>query len=150
MPITYVTGDAADPEERPVLILHIVNNKGGWGAGFTASLSARWPKAESSYRTTWYRTNFGRCVFAVVDRDVFVGHLFAQNGYKSRLNPHPLNLTALGTALERVAEFMQVCLDMEIVMPRIGCGLAGGTWEEVEPLVQKHLAPFTAKVYDLR
>jgi len=35
-------------------------------------------------------------------------------------------------------------------MPRIGCGLAGGTWEEVEPLVQEHLAvDFNVTVYDL-
>jgi hypothetical protein len=24
-------------------------------------------------------------------------------------------------------------------MPRIGCGLAGGKWSEVEPLIEEHL-----------
>jgi hypothetical protein len=36
-------------------------------------------------------------------------------------------------------------------MPRIGCGLAGGTWEEVEPLVDAELLKrgFTVTVYDM-
>jgi len=36
-------------------------------------------------------------------------------------------------------------------MPRIGCGLAGGKWEQIEPLIERHLAAAGAEVvvYDL-
>jgi hypothetical protein len=36
-------------------------------------------------------------------------------------------------------------------MPRIGCGLAGGRWEEVEPLVIAQLTDYgvPVRVYDL-
>ena len=34
-------------------------------------------------------------------------------------------------------------------MPRIGCGLAGGTWKEVEPIVQAALDGLPVVVYDL-
>jgi len=27
-----------------------------------------------------------------------------------------------------------------IHMPRIGCGLAGGNWDQIEPLLEEHLA----------
>jgi hypothetical protein len=34
-------------------------------------------------------------------------------------------------------------------MPRIGCGLAGGTWEEVEPVVERTCGDLEVHVYDL-
>jgi hypothetical protein len=35
-------------------------------------------------------------------------------------------------------------------MPRIGCGLAGGEWSKVEPLIEEHLcgAGLAVTVYD--
>ena len=38
-----------------------------------------------------------------------------------------------------------------IHMPRIGCGLAGGNWDQIEPLLEEHLAMagFDVRVYDL-
>jgi hypothetical protein len=36
-------------------------------------------------------------------------------------------------------------------MPRIGCGLAGGTWDRIEPLIHERLlsAGLHVTVYDL-
>jgi hypothetical protein len=36
-------------------------------------------------------------------------------------------------------------------MPRIGCGRAGGNWDQIEPLLHEHLAiaGFDVCVYDL-
>ena len=36
-------------------------------------------------------------------------------------------------------------------MPRIGCGLAGGSWGQIEPLLEEHLAGagFDVRVYHL-
>ena len=49
--INYVLGDATQPEgPRPLIIAHIVNDRGGWGAGFSGALSRRWPMAEQRYR----------------------------------------------------------------------------------------------------
>jgi hypothetical protein len=38
-----------------------------------------------------------------------------------------------------------------IHMPRIGCGLAGGTWDQIEPFLEEHLVStgFDVRVYDL-
>jgi hypothetical protein len=37
-------------------------------------------------------------------------------------------------------------------MPRIGCGLAGGKWEEIEPIIDEELISIgvVVTVYDLR
>jgi O-acetyl-ADP-ribose deacetylase (regulator of RNase III) len=53
--------------------------------------------------------------------------------------------------LRRVAEFAQAKA-ASIHMPRIGCGLAGGTWDEVGRLVQEELADkeIEVHVYDFQ
>ena len=41
-------------------------------------------------------------------------------------------------------------LNASVHMPRIGCGLAGGDWSKVVPLIEKHLiaAGAAVTVYD--
>lgn len=53
--------------------------------------------------------------------------------------------TALGLLAARVAE-----LDASVHMPRIGCGLAGGKWPRVEPLITERLVRrgIAVTVYD--
>jgi O-acetyl-ADP-ribose deacetylase (regulator of RNase III) len=48
--------------------------------------------------------------------------------------------------LRRVAAFAQAKA-ASIHMPRIGCGLAGGTWDEVRQLVQEELADQEIEVH---
>jgi hypothetical protein len=38
---------------------------------------------------------------------------------------------------------------VEIVMPRIGTGLAGGRWPDIEPLITDTLQGVPVTVYDL-
>ena len=42
-------------------------------------------------------------------------------------------------------------LEASVHMPRIGCGLAGGNWDQIEPLLEEHLAMagFDVRMYDL-
>lgn len=39
-------------------------------------------------------------------------------------------------------------LNASVHMPRIGCGLGGGTWEEVEPIIVRTLTDTQVHVYD--
>ncbi len=51
MPINYSTGDATAPDgEGPKIIVHVCNDKGGWGKGFVVAVSKRWPEPEAQYR----------------------------------------------------------------------------------------------------
>jgi hypothetical protein len=53
--------------------------------------------------------------------------------------------TALSLVAARAAE-----LKASVHMPRIGCGLAGGRWERVEPLIEARLvhSGIPVTVYD--
>lgn len=146
--ITYRTGNAAEPVERPAIIAHVVNDIGAWGAGFTRSLGF-YRRAEESYRAWVREPTFGRGLILTVrvSRDLYVAHLAAQRGVRGRGNLVPLDLDALDACLAALAR--NVPLGASVHMPRIGCGLAGGRWEQVGPMVERHLGALPVFVYDL-
>jgi hypothetical protein len=67
----------------------------------------------------------------------------------SSANPVAIRYDALALCRRRLA--CRIDPDTVVHMPRIGCGLAGGRWDQVEPLIDQHLAGagFDVRVYDL-
>ncbi|WP_344663116.1 Appr-1-p processing protein [Catenulispora subtropica] len=155
--IEHAMGDATRPQgSGPRLIAHVCNDAGGWGRGFVLALSKRWPEPEAAFRA-WYRDRadsgfaLGAVQFVPVGEDIVVANMVGQHGY----GPHPeddppVRYAAIASALAAVGEKARE-LSASVHMPRIGCGLAGGRWERIEPLIVEHLVrrdvPVT--VYDL-
>lgn len=145
--INYVVGDATDPQtDQPWIIAHICNDMGGWGSGFVLPLARRYPKAESSYRT-WYRRKtttirppfeLGQVQFVVVDDQRIIANMIGQHGIHVRGGKVPIDYGAVSKALVRVSAYAR-SMGAEVHMPRIGCGLAGGKWEKIEPIIQATL-----------
>ena len=174
MPIRYRKGDATRPSSLdvgPRIIIHIVNTQGGWGRGFVVALSKRWSEPEASYRR-WHRAGVeGKTAFelgqiqVVPVRDewespLFVINMIAQEGYGPKNqdlhqdgvvnSKPPIRYDALDECLGRVAAHIGVDQGgCSVHLPKIGCGLGGGKWEEVEPLIQKNLPTTPVYVYDL-
>ncbi|MFG2478651.1 macro domain-containing protein [Streptomyces fagopyri] len=153
--ITYVRGDATVPSVRGVkLIAHVCNDIGGWGRGFVLALSRRRPEPEKAYRA-WHRDRahndfgLGAARFVQVERHLWVANLIGQRGIRTGSKGVPVRYEAIDTALGRLAD-RAVELDASVHMPRIGCGLAGGTWSRVEPLVTGRLVArgIAVTVYD--
>jgi hypothetical protein len=162
--LTYVQGDAiagavtansrSSPHEWHALA-HGCNDVGAWGAGFTAALDKRDPTIGYAFR------KFGPRQLGAVSIDwldwgtgVTVANLITQHGVGVRPgHPIPFRYHALGVALRHLAT--AACRGYApaavVHMPRIGCGLAGATWEQVEPFVREHLvdAGLSVVVYDL-
>ncbi|MEV7182795.1 macro domain-containing protein [Kitasatospora sp. NPDC093102] len=155
--ITYVRGDATAPQGKGVkVIAHICNDLGGWGKGFVLALSRRWPEPEAAYRR-WHRERakndfgLGAVQLVPVGPYVWVANLVGQHGIRTgRSSGVPVRYEAIDTGLASLGEDA-LRLGASVHMPRIGCGLAGGRWERVEPLVTARLTargvPVT--VYDL-
>jgi hypothetical protein len=83
-----------------------------------------------------------------------VANLLAQDGVRSPGNPRPIRYGPLATSLETLGLLITVGAPSQgtsVHMPRIGCGLAGGSWDKVEPLIQRHLVDRGIRVfvYDL-
>lgn len=152
--IQYLRGDATKPCTGNGIIAHVCNNAGGWGAGFVLAVSKRWKHPEESYRR-WAREKFcpnsgafelGHTQIVPVTPDIWVANMIAQDGY-GHIGRIPLQYDALEKCLGLVAD---EALDMKLSvhMPRIGCGLAGGTWDKVGPIVEKTLEGVDVYVYD--
>ena len=154
-PITYLKGDATSPQAKGTkLIVHICNDLGGWGKGFVLAISKRWPEPEKKYRT-WHRerakNNFslGAVQIVQVQSDIWVANMVGQRGMKTGSNGPPVRYDAIQKCLSQVAQKAQE-LNASVHMPRIGCGLAGGKWEKVEPLILQELSAqgISVHVYD--
>ncbi|MGQ5574919.1 macro domain-containing protein [Streptomyces sp. ECR3.8] len=142
--IRYVRGDATVPSVKGVkVIAHVCNDIGGWGKGFVLALSRRRPEPEAAYRA-WHRdraaNDFGLGAVQLVqaERYVWVANMIGQRGVRTGSKGVPVRYEAIDTALDRLAGHV-LELGASVHMPRIGCGLAGGRWSRVEPLVQERL-----------
>lgn len=161
--INYLVGDACEPQgEGPKIIAHVCNDIGGWGRGFVLSLSRKWPQPERVYRR-WYRyqenmvidpelsaqtigipLKLGEVVFVYVHdakdptQSTHVANMIGQHGVMVQDGIPPIRYDALERCLEHVATVAQR-LNASVHMPRIGCGLAGGKWTEIEPIIDRAL-----------
>ncbi|TQE26621.1 macro domain-containing protein [Streptomyces ipomoeae] len=153
--ITYVRGDATVPLGKGVkIIAHVSNDSGGWGKGFVLALSRRWPEPEAAYRA-WHRDRahndfgLGAAQFVQVGPYTWVANLIGQRGTRTGSKGVPVRYEAIDTALGLLADKV-LELEASVHMPRIGCGLAGGKWSRVEPLITDRLIQrgISVTVYD--
>lgn len=148
--INYAKGDATAPRVNKI-ICHICNDLGAWGAGFVLALSKRWEEPEAAYRQWSSEDDFklGAVQFVQVEENIWVANMIGQHGLISANNKTPIRYKEVEKCLEKVKE-KALELQASVHMPRIGCGLAGGKWEEIEPLIQKTLcnAGVSVTVYD--
>jgi O-acetyl-ADP-ribose deacetylase (regulator of RNase III) len=147
MNITYRIGDATQPTgEGQKIIVHVCNDVGGWGRGFVVAISRRWPEPEIRETQPFA---LGEVQFVQVESEITVANLVGQQGLITRQRTPPIRYDAIREGLSRVAQFAGAT-SASVHMPRIGCGLAGGTWEEIEPIISSeisaHGVPVT--VYD--
>jgi O-acetyl-ADP-ribose deacetylase (regulator of RNase III) len=177
MPITYLRGDATDPQTKGVHVIpHICNTDGKWGAGFVLALSKRWPQPEACYRewsehrilkgmrlqnptkgkiiTTTGDFALGQVQLVQVTPDTYVANMIAQQGLRGGGKGPPIRYEALADCLRRVEFITSVLPDTlggtqaSIHMPKIGTGLAQGDWRVIEPLIQQAFQGRLVYVYE--
>ena len=143
-PMRIVPGDATAPQASGnKIIAHVCNDLGGWGKGFVVAISRRWKEPEAAFRK-WHREwsgndfGLGAVQLVQVEPDVWVANMVGQHGIKAGSQGPPIRYEALEQCLAKLADEARR-LNASVHMPRIGCGLAGGKWERVEPLIEKTL-----------
>jgi O-acetyl-ADP-ribose deacetylase (regulator of RNase III) len=149
IPIRYTVGDATRPTGTgPRVIAHVCNDVGAWGAGFVLALSRRWGEPEAEYRKAFGPgLRLGAVQFVPVTGGLCVANMVAQRGVGST---RPLRYRALAHCLASVGAWARD-VGASVHMPRIGCGLAGGSWDLVSALVEESLSEcdIEVTVYDL-
>jgi O-acetyl-ADP-ribose deacetylase (regulator of RNase III) len=153
MNINYIIGDATQPiGEGEKLILHIVNDLGGWGKGFVLALSKRWKEPEKVYRE---QKNYvlGKIEVIRVEKDICVVNMIAQHDVKPTKDANgsivpPIRYDALKACLITVNN-IAVRTKATIHAPRFGAGLAGGSWDKIEQII-KEVVTVDVTIYDLK
>jgi len=142
--IKYIHGDATQPHaDGNKIIAHICNDIGGWGRGFVVAISKRWLEPERTYRD-WYANRaendfaLGRAHLVKVTPDIWVANMIGQHKKTAINGVPPIRYEAVSQALEQVVIEAQ-SRTASVHMPRIGCGLAGGTWDKIEPIITQTL-----------
>jgi len=150
--ITYRKGDATAPvSEGAKVICHVCNDVGGWGKGFVLAISKRWPEPEAQYRA-WSMAGesagfrLGGIQLVEVEPELWVANMVAQRGIKASGGVPPIRYDAVRECLAGLAA-EALARRASVHMPRIGCGLAGGTWPEVEAIVQETLIASGVQVH---
>lgn len=143
--IVYVKGDlfAAIAGKRKVIIPHICNDVGAWGAGFVIPLGRRYPQSRETYLALaiseparpWV---LGTTQVVGVDKDniIFVANMIAQHDVCLSDGRPPVRYFALATCMDKVAQLAAI-EGIEIHAPKFGAGLAGGNWDFIATLIQE-------------
>ncbi|GAA3621109.1 macro domain-containing protein [Lentzea roselyniae] len=153
--LRVIKGDATSPQaKRPKIIAHVCDDLGGWGKGFVLAISRRWTEPERAYRE-WHRGRakndfgLGAVQLVQVKPDTWVANMVGQRGTRTGSNGPPVRYEAIERCLATLAEHAER-LKASVHMPRIGCGLAGGRWDRIEPVIAQTLLKhdISTTVYD--
>jgi O-acetyl-ADP-ribose deacetylase (regulator of RNase III) len=121
---------------------------GAWGAGFVLALSARWSEPENMYRNLSDRS-LGNVQVVEVEDDILVANMIAQHSvYPDRNGLPPIRYSAVRKCLAAVNKLAEE-IGATLHMPRIGSGLAGGRWEDIEKIIEE-VVTVNVTVYDLK
>jgi len=150
--IVYRKGDATAPVASGAkIICHVCNDIGGWGKGFVVAISQRWPEPEAQYRA-WHKqgksAGFRLGAIQLVNEEptLAVANMVAQRGIRPSGGAPPIRYDALRQCLDALAE-RALAMAASVHMPRIGCGLAGGSWPEVEAIINESLIATAVPVH---
>lgn len=147
--LSYLKGDATNPMAKgQKIVVHIVNDTHAWGKGFVMALSKKWPDLREQY-LAWRDDSFylGAVQFVPVANSIVVANMVAQHGIRPGSKGPPIRYSALDLCLQEVAKYAKAH-NASVHGPRFGAGLAGGSWEKIEPIILRTLADLDVYIYD--
>lgn len=152
MALTVIKNDILvnmDPA-RPTVVLHGCNCFHTMGAGIALYLRKKFPQISIVDRMTSYGdpVKLGTMSVAVITPNFHIVNCYTQyaTGTKENGQP-PVDYLAVEACLEAVHD---TYADWEIRMPKIGCGLAGGSWAKVEAIAEQFFTTDTdVTVYEI-
>jgi O-acetyl-ADP-ribose deacetylase (regulator of RNase III) len=146
--LTHVKGDIL---ESPYNIAHGVNCQNAMGSGVAKAIYTKYPVVKESYRRLCENQSpeslLGKvqCVYsASMNKSIF--NLFTQLHYGRDGKPY-----ASLIAIKECFSYLNTLLlyDNYLAIPKIGCGLGGLRWEDVEPVIDASAPYLNIYVYSL-
>ena len=121
------------------IIIHGVNCIGKWGAGFVVPLGKNFPESRRAFYRKHYNEGWKLKDYQIVKDigNVYIANCATQKeiyGYKhGRIDA---DYEAITLCIKKVINFAN-SRKLQIIMPKIGCGLAGGDWKKVSKIIEE-------------
>lgn len=127
------------------IIVHQVNAQGVMGSGVAGHIRRRFPIAYQVYMEhigTKYRVDrgfslLGTTSWAQINSGLHICNLVGQQFFGNDGKRYT-SYDALYDGFEKVAGMAKI-YDLPVHVPLIGCGLGGGKWSIVAPIIEHHL-----------
>lgn len=144
--IVYKKGDLLRTPDR--VIIHGCNTRGAMGAGVALAIRERWPEVYKAYRYACDINEVALGGFLPTETDCgkIVLNAITQANYGKGLQ---VSYPAIESALTQCQEWMEVQNYSEASMPKIGAGYGGGSWEQIEKIVENVFKNQTISIYYL-
>ena len=147
--IEYVNGDVLLALERGELdvVAHGCNCQGGFGSGVAGQIARRWPHVREAYLTLHKSggTLLGFFQPVQISANQYIVNCGTQDNYLPRGVQHA-DYDAINDVMESLSLYTKHKLT-RVGIPKIGAGLAGGKWEEIEEIILRHFTDQDLTVY---
>lgn len=134
--INFQKGNLFNHLEEKVVIVHITNQRGNWGGGFTKYLSEKWPtnlgdrSPEFVYK--WKIPKLGECQWIEPEKDIIVVNMCAQDNITNGLTRR-CHYGYLSVCMNEVNKFIPI--GWKILSPFLGTGIGGADKDIIKELL---------------
>jgi hypothetical protein len=134
----------ADINGCSVIIPHVCNNIGLFGAGFASAVKIEFPIVATNFELLGKQSKLGYVQYVEAlhnnsaHHKLIIANMIAQNRTISANNPRPLNYEYLMICMANIRNYVNTLGDdrVEIHCPKFGSGLAGGDWKLINYLIE--------------
>lgn len=145
-PLIYQQGDMFNNTDNGILFIP-VNCKGSMGAGLALDAAERYPEIEAVYKKACRdgSLDIGKPLLTSTRDDRIILLFPTKNDWKngSKLEYIESGLAYFKNAVEQHPSLK----DIPLHIPKLGCGLGGLDWNEVNPIIEKYFDTYQSKVY---
>lgn len=146
--IYEVAGDILKSKSQ--VIAHGVAPNDHFNTGLALSLREMWPSMYKDFRH-YYQTHHPKAgevwAWAGADGKRILNLLTQEPAKDHDSNPGKANLENVNHALKDLRKWIEAEGVKSIALPRLATGVGGLSWDQVYPLIQKHLGDLNVKVY---
>lgn len=145
--IKFVKGDLFD--SKADILAHGVNCKGAFGSGVARTMAIKYPKARHYYLEKYDEEGWelGDVQFVNVVGGKVIANCATQDGFLPRDVCHA-DYEAIRSCMLQVKAFAKPNY-RTIAIPKIGAGLAGGSWDIIEKILKEVFDDYDITVYYL-
>jgi len=143
-----VNGDILLSEAQA--IVHGVAPNDAHNQGLAHALRENWPAMYKDFRhfcQTTHPKAGGMWAWAGAEGRRVVSLLTQDAAYDQGAKPGRASAENLNHALKALRKWIEAEGVTSLAMPRLATGVGGMSWEEVHPLIEKHLGDLTIPVY---